>query len=203
WRSDESKSVVLVEKSTVGFGAGREILDAAFEGVGAGRALVPNEPRQEGVADDTDAVCVGDEHRAIEEAGFGEPVRAGHIAVAVLREEAAEDGIGRFPAARPDAGDAGADGIALDESAVADFDTGDIGDGVERAGCAFEGHAEIARARFSLSVGGHGENEECGEVSRSREFVALRACRLRLRHGRYLRIQADRWLHLQNIWYPQ
>ena len=107
-----------------------------------------------------------DHNRTIEEAGFLYPRSAGHFTVAIPeRPPAGEYGIahGIF-AAGEDGGDAGADwafanlqfSFARDEGRVADGDAGNVGDGVERAGRAIEGNAQIAGAglcgRFVLRI---------------------------------------------------
>src|SRR5258708_39838215 len=80
---------------------------------------VGNAPLNHGVANDADAVCVGNHHGAFKKAGFFDPGGAGHFAVAILREPAGEDGIhhGIFTS-RKYGGGAIADG-AFDEEAVA------------------------------------------------------------------------------------
>src|SRR6267378_8517552 len=122
------------------------------------RLTVGNAPLNHGVANDADAVGIGDHHGALEKAGFLDPGGAGHLAVAILREPAGEDGIhhGIFTS-RKYGGDASADGafaddefaFAGDERGVADEDARDVGDGVEGAWRAVEGNAEIAGTRFS------------------------------------------------------
>src|SRR4029077_5521397 len=102
------------------------------------------------VADYADAVRVGDHYRTLEEAGFFDPGRAGHFPIAVERPPAGEDGIahGIFTA-RKNGGDSGAYGtradlqfsFAGDECGVADGDTGNVSDGVKRAGGAVERNA--------------------------------------------------------------
>jgi len=106
----------------------------------------------------TDAVRVGDHHRAFEEPGLFDPGGAGHFAIAVERPPAGENGIahGIF-AAWENGGDAGAHGAFTDlklsfpgdERRVADGDAGNVGDGVEWTGRAVEGDAEIAGAGLS------------------------------------------------------
>ncbi len=54
------------------------------------RGACPHAPGDGGIAHDTDAVRVREQHRSLELAGFLEPGRAGHLAVAVEREPAAE-----------------------------------------------------------------------------------------------------------------
>jgi hypothetical protein len=50
------------------------------------------------IAHHADAVRVGAEHRAFQEAGFRDPVAAGHLAVAIEREDAANTGVSSVPA---------------------------------------------------------------------------------------------------------
>src|ERR1700723_1278101 len=118
---------------------------------------VRDAPLDHCVADDTDAVRVGDQNGPFEETGFFEPSRARHFAVAVERPPASEDGIvhGVFSAGK-NGSDAGADGtftdlklaFARDERCVTDGDTGDVGNRVERARRAAEGNAYVSRSRF-------------------------------------------------------
>src|SRR5579871_5403635 len=118
-----------------------------------------DQPAEEGVADNADAVSVGDEDGAIEEAGFAEPVGARHIAVAVLGKEAAEDGVGGRSAAGPDGGNTRAHRVAGDQSAMTNLNARHIGDRVQGTGGAFEYYAEIAGARLGL-CGGKGCEEQ-------------------------------------------
>ena len=117
-------------------------------------------PLNYGIAHHTDAVRVGDHHRAFEKSGLFHPGRAGHFAVAVLGEPAGKNGIAHgFLAARQNCGDAGADrsladlqfSFTGDERGVANGYAGHVGDGVERTGRAVKGNAEIASARLSGS----------------------------------------------------
>src|SRR4029079_9992804 len=85
---------------------------------------------------------------AVEKARLVDPGGAGHLAVAVQREPAGEDGIRRRLAAREDPGHASAHRLALDEGGHADFHAAHVRDGVEGTGGPFEGNAEIARAGF-------------------------------------------------------
>src|SRR5207245_7826783 len=52
-------------------------------------------PRNHGIADDADAMRVGDHYRSIEKAGVFHPRCAGHLAVAVFREPRCEDSASR------------------------------------------------------------------------------------------------------------
>jgi hypothetical protein len=117
---------------------------------GLERLLVFDRPGDCRVADDTDAVGIGDEDGAFHEAPFLDPGGPGHLAVAILREPAGEDRVVRFLAARQDRRHPGPDGVALDERRVADLDTADVSDRVQRAGRPVEVDAEIPRARARL-----------------------------------------------------
>ena len=117
-------------------------------------------PLNDRVANDADAVSVGDHHRAFEKSGFFDPGRAGHFAVAIVSEPAGENRIAHgFCAARKDRGDAGAHrafadlqfAFAGDERGVADGYAGYVGDGVERAGRAVKRDAEIAGAWLGVN----------------------------------------------------
>src|SRR5690348_2915941 len=136
-------------------------------------------PLNDGIANDADAVRVGDHDRAFEEAGFFDPSGAGHFTVAVERPPAGHDGVihGIF-AARENGGDASAYGafadlefaIAGDERGVADEDAGNVANGVQRAGSAVERDAEITGARLLLGRGlwreqRYGGEEDYGEES--------------------------------------
>ena len=90
---------------------------------------VVDAPLNDRVADDADAVGVGDHHRAFEEAGFFDPSGASHFAVAIFGEPAGENGIARWiRTTREHRGDTGADrafadlefSFAGDERGVAD-----------------------------------------------------------------------------------
>ena len=89
---------------------------------------------------------------------FLDPGRAGHLAVAVLREPAGEHRIVRRLAARKDHGHAGPHrtlahlerALTANDRGHADLDAAHVGDGVERTRRAVERDAEVARARFVL-----------------------------------------------------
>src|SRR6266566_8147542 len=93
-----------------------------------------------------------------EESRFLEPGGAGHLTVAVECEPATEDGVTVRRAAWEDRGDPGADRpladdqlpLPSDDCAVPNRHTGDVGDGVERAGCPVERHAQVAGAGTTL-----------------------------------------------------
>ncbi len=137
---------------------------------------VRHSPLNDSVADDADAMRVGDHHGTFEEAGFLDPSRAGHFAVAVLREPAGENSAGHgIFAARKNCRDARADGTFTDlklsftgnQRGVADQNTSNVGDGVKRTGRAVKRDSEIAGAglggRFFLSVHGEGEKRNTAE----------------------------------------
>ena len=154
------KSVDVVEPAVPGFGDNRQRPPVAFHI----RRAVFYFPGDDGVADDADAVRVGDHHGSVEEAGIVDPGGAGHFAVAVEGEPGGEDGVVTGLAAGMDGGDAGADGTfadyefaaAGDERGVADFDALDVCDRVVGAGGAVERDAEIAGARLGLGGGSEG-----------------------------------------------
>ncbi len=137
------KAVGVVEKTVPGLGDHRQRPPVAG-GVGVS---LGHSPRDHRVAGDADAVGVGDHHWTLEEPRLVDPGRAGHLAVAVEREPAREHRVGQGAlAAREDGGDPGAHRVALDQSGVADGDSCDIGDRIERSRHAFERHPEIAGA---------------------------------------------------------
>src|SRR6267378_4719306 len=121
---------------------------------GIGLAM-SNTPLNDGVADDADAVRVGDHYGTFEKTGFFDPGRAGHFAVAIERPPSSKYGIHHgIYATGKNGRDAGSDraivDIALafagDERGVADGDPGNVGYGVERAGRAVKRNAQRARA---------------------------------------------------------
>jgi hypothetical protein len=158
------ESVDVVEPAVPGFGDDGQRPPVAFH---IGRAVF-NLPGDDGVADDADAVRVGDHDGAVEEAGIVDPGGAGHFAVAVEGEPGGEDGVVAGLAAGMNGGDAGADraladyelAAAGDEGGVADLDSFDICNGVVGAGGAVEGDAEIAGAGLGLGRGGDGQGED-------------------------------------------
>ena len=109
---------------------------------------------------------IRDDYRPFEKAQIIERGGAGHLAVAVQREPASEDRISGIFSPRKNGGDAGAyrantylqRAIAGNQRRVANFHALYVGDGVERAGSAVEGNAQVSGARFSLGRGG-GEQE--------------------------------------------
>jgi hypothetical protein len=125
------------------------------------RLAMGNTPLNDGVADDADAVRVGDHHGTIEETGLFHPDGAGHFAVAIERPPAGKNRTAHgILAARENGSHAGSHGafanlelaFAGNERGVADGDAGNIGDGVERAGRAVKRHAEIAGARLGRRI---------------------------------------------------
>ena len=135
-------------------------------------------PLDDRIAHDSHTVGVGDHHRAFEKSRLFDPRGAGHLAIAVQRIPAREDRIvDALLAARQDGRHSGAHRAlpdhqlarTRDQRREADFDTSDIGDGVERAGCAVERDAEIAGARLGLGerkdAAQEDENEHRGDAS--------------------------------------
>ena len=109
--------------------------------------------RDHRIADDADTVRIGQHDRAFKLAGFVDPGSAGHFAIAVQGKPAGEDRcIRTVLAARQDRGHPGAHLVRvreiLDQGHLANRDPGNIGERVERSGCALKRNAEIARARF-------------------------------------------------------
>src|SRR6185437_15831685 len=126
---------------------------------------------------DTDGVGVGDGDRALHGARLLDPGNAGHLPVAVQAEEAGRQRVARVALApRVDGRDAGADVVVLDEGLVADFDPGDVGNGVVRAGGAAVLQADGTSARFAgrsgemrVALGAHGDQGSLlGAVGRGR-----------------------------------
>ena len=126
--------------------------DREQPGVGEVR-VVGVHPGDDAGVRDADRVRVGDRDRALAGAGLFDPRDAGHLAVAVERVIAGRHRVARVGlAARVDGGDSGPDVVALDQGAVADFDPGDVGDGVVGSGSAAELQADPAGA--GLAGGG-------------------------------------------------
>ena len=125
------------------------------------RLAVIEAPLNDRIANDSDAVRVGDHHGAFEKAGLFHPSRAGHFTVAVQRPPAGEDRIAhRIFSARKHGGHSRANrplanlqlSFAGNERSVPDGYAGNIGDGVERPGCAVKRDAEIAGARHGRQI---------------------------------------------------
>src|SRR5256885_6568175 len=97
-------------------------------------------PGNHGVARDSDAVGVGQHDRALQKSALLYPGSAGHFAVAIQREIAGEDGIvhGIAPTGKK-CRHASSDRtfadfeltLPADESGVANFHSGNIGNGIE------------------------------------------------------------------------
>jgi hypothetical protein len=97
-----------------------------------------------------DAVGVGNRNRAAEHTAFLDPGGPGEIAEAIAGEPAGKD---RLPllALGPDDGDSGAGGVlagSLDDRGLADFNAGDVRDGVQGTRSPLERDAEVAGARL-------------------------------------------------------
>jgi hypothetical protein len=115
------------------------------------------EPAVHGVADDAHRVGAGDHHGATQHATFDHPRCAGHLAKTIACEPAGEHRLPHLPPGK-DGGDPGADGAlagdqlarALDDGGVPHFHPRHIGDGVQRAWRAREGHTKSAGARPGL-----------------------------------------------------
>jgi hypothetical protein len=121
------------------------------------RAEAAGDPADEGLVHGAEAVRVRDPDRAHEVAGLLDPMRAGHLAVAVERMKARPNGCGDRP--RPAAGEHHGDARArrafgaarsgvVDERGVSDLDARHIGDRVMRTWRAGKREAEIAPARL-------------------------------------------------------
>ncbi len=139
------------------------------------------------VSHDAYAVRVGDHHGAVEESGFFDPGGSGHLAVAILRIPSGECGIGERLSAGENDRDAGANIGSLNQRCVADLNSGDVRDGVQRAGCSIERNAEIARSRLCLSQEREGDRKQCeSHVNSSMVRVRgspRRLCEARMRHS--------------------
>ena len=155
------------------------------------RNTLADQPLDDGVAYDADAMRVRDHHRSREKPRLFEPRGARHFAVAIEREPAAEHGVAVGGAAREEGGDARADralthdelSLPLDDGAMPHGHARDVGDGVERAGCPVERDAEVASTRASLRLNGRCEDEQRGQYSHlrspGRKGAVLAACRRR------------------------
>jgi hypothetical protein len=111
---------------------------------------------------------IRDHDRAFKKSRFLNPSCASHLAITVERIPSCEHWlVDALLTAGENSGDSGAyrafanDELPFsrDERSKTDFDTGYVGDGVERAGHAVEGNAEIASTRLVLSVREGGEQE--------------------------------------------
>src|SRR5258708_31955832 len=103
---------------------------------------VRDTPLNDSVANDADAVRVGDHYRTFEEARLFDPGRAGHFTIAVERPPAGENGIvHRVFSAREHGGHSRSNrplaylkfSFALIKRGVADGDAGNVGDSDEHA----------------------------------------------------------------------
>src|SRR5689334_4389059 len=127
------------------------------------RRTMPDSPGDHLIPRDSHAVSVGDDYRSFEKATFVDPRSAGHFAVAVQTKHGGVHRVvkGIVPS-RDDGGDASAHRaladlqfpLALDDGAVSDFHTGDVGDRVKLPGCSLEWNPEVARPnRFGCTAG--------------------------------------------------
>ncbi len=115
-------------------------------------------PGDDGVANHSHAVRVGDHDGTVEESGVVDPRGSGHFAVAVKSEPGCEHCVVAGFATRMNGGDAGANrafpnfefAFTRDESGVTDLHSLHIGNGVVRAGSAVERDAQVAGARLAL-----------------------------------------------------
>src|SRR5215475_172542 len=134
-------AVDVVEVAVPGFGGDRQQPD-----LGEFRVVLLHPGDDAGVRD-SDRVGVGDRYRALAGPRLFDPGDPGHFPVAVLRVEAGRHRIaGVTLAAGVDRRDTGPHAVALDQRAVADFEAGDVGDGVPSAWPAAEPETEGAGA---------------------------------------------------------
>lgn len=120
------------------------------------RVFMLHHPGDCRVAHHAYAAGVGNQDRSFEQPALFDPVRSGHVAVAVTGEVAGEYAARTGFSKRQNRGDAGPDrsfsdhqlALAGDERFEPHLDTGDIRDRVQRSLRSVEGDAEIARARF-------------------------------------------------------
>src|SRR5215471_11666823 len=134
-------AVDVVEVAVPGFGGDRQQPDFGELG------MVPVHPGDDAGVRDPDRVGVGDHDRALEGPRLFDPGDPGHLPVAVLRVEAGRHRIaGVSLAAGVDRRDTGPYAVALDQRAVADFEAGNVGDGVPGAWPAAEAETESAGA---------------------------------------------------------
>src|SRR5579864_135515 len=104
------KSVDVVEVAVPGFGNDGERPPVAFH---VGSAVL-HLPGNDGVANDSYAMGIGNHDWAIEESRIVDPGCAGHLAIAVEGEPCRENGIVAGFATRMDGGDAGANWTLAD-----------------------------------------------------------------------------------------
>ncbi len=112
--------------------------------------LVVHEPLNHGIVHDPHAVRVRNHHGPHQKTGFFHPGRAGHFAIAILREPTGEDSaLHSISSLRQDSGDTSAYrslthhefAFAGNERGVTDGYARHIGDGVEWARCPIKRHA--------------------------------------------------------------
>src|SRR5262249_52955600 len=159
----------VVEVAVAGFGGDRQQPD-----LGELRMVLVH-PGDDASVRDPDRVGVGDRDRALEGPRLFDPGDPGHLSVAVLRVEAGRHRIGGVSlAAGVDRRDSRPHAIALNQRAVADFEAGDVGDGVPGAWPAAEAETEGAGAGLA---GGGGEVRIVLAVLALGAVLALRAGR--------------------------
>ena len=122
-------------------------------------------PGDRRLVDRADAVGVRDEHRPLQDPPVADPGRAGHLAVPVEGEPVGEHPDPAHPAARQHRGDPGPDRPLLPQDrGVSHLQPGNVGDGVQRAGVALEGHSQVPGAGRCLggSAGSNRGNDHGG-----------------------------------------
>src|SRR5262249_52520647 len=82
----DMEAVAVVEPTVPGLGDHRH-------GPRLDKILLVHLPGNNRVADDADAMGIGDQNGAFEETGLFDPGRAGHLAVAIQGKPGSEDGV--------------------------------------------------------------------------------------------------------------
>ena len=138
----------VVQESVPGLGDHRQRPGAKTE-----VRLGPGDRR---LVDRADAVGVRDEHRPLQDPPVADPGGSGHLSVPVQGEPVGEHSGLAHPPTRQHRGDPGPDRPLLPEDGrVSHFQSGNVGDGVQRTRVALEGHPQIPGAgrRLGESAG--------------------------------------------------
>src|ERR1700756_4654074 len=117
-------------------------------------------PVDNGVAYYAHAVRVGDHHGAIEKTGFLDPRGASYLAIAIFREPSSKYGIHGGFSSGENCRDTGANrsdtnlqlSFTADQGAIANLDSFDVCDRIERTGCSFKWNSEVASTLSDLGA---------------------------------------------------
>src|SRR5271156_674053 len=117
-------------------------------------------PGDHGVTHHAHTMRIGNGDRAFQKPGLLNPRCSRHLTVAVLREPPSINGVRIHFAARKDDRYSGPDrslahlqrAVAGDQRCLANLDTANVGDGVQRSRCSIKGHAKVPSTRCGLRV---------------------------------------------------